>query len=138
MKATAFRPWHLAAMDPQNLRSVVRDHATLELGLLVDGLGPSYTVLDGHRVLACGGISVGLPSGNWLWSYIDERAGRNFVAIHRIALRLLKDNPIPLLAATEQGFGPGCRWLEMLGFTNRGPLSELIPDQPGSWLYARG
>ena len=138
MRLDEFRPWHLAAMDPLGLRPVVRGTATLEYGQLVDGMGPAYTLFDGERVVACGGISMGLSLGNWIWSYIDEGAGRHMIALHRVASRLIAENPIRLRAATEVGFSPGCRWLEMLGFERRGPLSDLIPGQRGSWLYERG
>lgn len=136
MRLEAFKPWHLAAMDPQHLRAEVLDTATLEYGETVEG--PAFTAWDGSRVMACGGIAVGTPIGSMLWSYIDDRAGRHFVAIDRAARRLIASHPGPLVAATERGFPQGCRWLDMLGFIRAGRLQDVLPEQPDLWLYTRG
>lgn len=136
MRIEAFKPWHLAAMDPKHLRPEVLDTATIEHAESVTG--PAFTVWHEGRVLACGGIAVGTPIGDMLWSYIDDRAGRHFVAIDRAARRLIAAHGGPLVATTERGFPQGCRWLDMMGFIRKGRLQELLPDQPDLWLYERG
>ena len=136
MTRVPFKAWHLAALDPVHIQG--RETATLEYGEILEAGGRAYTMLDGGRVIACAGILDAGPIGSWLWSYLDQRTGRAMLRFHRVALELIRSHAGPLRAATAAGFAPGCRWLEMLGFTLQGTLDAEFPDNPGALSYLRG
>lgn len=107
-----FRPEDLLELDAER----GQEFCTLEYGRKLAKAGPAYTVRDGS-VLLCGGIATfHVEQENWLWSFVAKNAGSRMLTLHRHVSRFLAEHPVELMASTQKGFGPGCRWLAMLGF----------------------
>jgi RimJ/RimL family protein N-acetyltransferase len=60
------------------------------------------------------------------------------VIIDRVARRMLRNCPRRRIqATTDPEFGPGQRWLLMLGFVQEGRLRAYTPDGRDQLMYAR-
>jgi hypothetical protein len=113
VSVAAFQPDDLLRIDPHS----GKECCSLEYGERLAALGPAYTIRDGETILLCGGIAADPASGeSWLWSFIAKSARRRMLALDRAARRFMQVHGGDLMASTPRTFGPGCRWLSMLGF----------------------
>lgn len=98
----------------------------------------AYTALLDGKAIGCAGIfETGLGSGS-LWAIAARDSGRHFVTLVRAVQRLITLVPLRRLEATvERGFTPGCRALELLGFTCEGLMKKYGPDGKDHLRYAR-
>ena len=123
-----FSPVHLLAFqDP---------FATLAYGEALFKRGPAYTVRS-ERILLCGGIAADDAGQGWLWSFVAPAASAHFLKLHGYVRRFIEVHAQPLIATTPQ-HGPGCRWLEVLGFRKDRPLPGFYPGCPDQFVYRRG
>lgn len=101
-------------------------------------MGPAYTARTGERILGCAGIiDSGMGTG-LLWALASKDSGAHFVALIRAVRRLISLHPLRRLEATvELGFRPGCRALELLGFTCEGLMKKYGPDGKHHLRYAK-
>lgn len=126
MRHEDFSPVHLTAFpDPL---------ATVAYGQELVRRGPAYTVIDDQNILLCGGIARDDSGQGWLWSFV--KPGR-FICLHGYVRRFIEVHPEPLIATADQS-GPGCRWLEALGFRRTEPLAGFYPGCPDQFIYRRG
>ena len=133
MIAETFKPEHLLEIDPTGQPPLLLNPA---YGRALLGRGPAYTV-RASTVLLCGGIAADDAGQGWLWSFVAPAAKPHFLAVHRYVMRFLEVNPRPLIATTSQN-GPGCRWLEVLGFKRGEPMIGFFPGCPDQFVYRRG
>lgn len=124
-RVVPYRAWHLDALiagsvQPAQRRSV--SHVPAGIGKVYEMPGLALTALDGDHVLMVGGVlPLTLRMGS-LWAVLAEDAGAHMLRLHRGTLRFLEIGKWRRLEATvEVGFGAGCRWLELLGFTLESP-----------------
>jgi hypothetical protein len=128
MRHEDFKPEHLLAFaDP---------FATLAYGHELLKRGPAYTV-RAEQILLCGGIAADDAGCGWLWSFVAPAASAHFLRLHGYVKRFLEVNAQPLSATAAQT-GPGCRWLEALGFARVQPMAGFFPGCPDQFVYRRG
>lgn len=132
MIAEPFKPEHLLEIDPTDQPQLLLNPS---YGRALLERGPAYTVRAGS-ILLCGGIAADDAGQGWLWSFVAPAASAHFIALHRYVMRFLQVHPQPLIATTAQN-GPGCRWLEMLGFHMTEPLAGFFPGCPDQFVYRR-
>ena len=137
-----YRPVHLEAALAGSLQPAQRrivSHVPVGLARVLGRLpGSALTALDGDHVLMCGGAMPMSERYAVLWAVLAEDAGRHMVRIDRGVRRFLDiGNWRRLEASVEQNFAAGCRWLELLGFTEEGPLAAYGDDGADHWRYAR-
>lgn len=103
----------------------------------------SYTALNGHRVLGCGGLSpiwIGRALG---WVVLAEGLTyRDLLFVHRAALGLLWTwQHLPdfrrIEASIRETFKEGHHWATMLGFRPEGLMRQYDPQGQDYRLYAR-
>jgi len=126
MRAVPFRTWHLAGLElGAEERMQYARAGTGMFGAIFVWQGPAWSLVgDRGNVLGCFGILVDGRTGV-VWAVLSDEARANRFGLHRAVQRRLADveRLIPLdrlLAAVRGGFGPGCRWLEHLGFKRDG------------------
>lgn len=105
----------------------------------LEKLGPAYSVFAGDTLLACGGFEVLWPGRVKAWAIFDCRAGRHFLAIHRVVKRLLiLHRARRMEAEVHVGFERGHRWAKMLGFEVETPLARAYdPMGQDMVIYSR-
>lgn len=99
----------------------------------------AFSVMDGPEVVAVGGVTELWEDRALAWSFIDHRAGRKFAELTRMVKQVLDLVPYRRVEAeTPCEFGPGHRWLRMLGFELEAPrMKAFRVDGGDSALYAR-
>lgn len=99
----------------------------------------AFAVLNGEEVVGVGGVSEIWPGRALAWTYIDARAGKHFVELHRIVKRVLDLVPYRRIEAeTPCDFPQGHRWLRMLGFELEAErMRAFRVDGGDASLYAR-
>lgn len=138
MSLIPFRAEHLALIEVQDAQSHISPFMTYEYA---QALEPTFafTYMVGGVVLGVGGLIEMWPGRAAMWAYLDRRAGRHLVAIHRAALSLLELADFRRVEAdVSVDFEAGHRWLKMLGFQLEAPLMRAhLPTGGDSALYAR-
>lgn len=136
-RVRAFQPQDLASVDLQPVQEWIRPHLTLAYGIRL-ARDPAFTLLDADQIIACGGIARFTDARPLLWSLVSRHARPHFLALHRVAQRLIACYDEPGLCATcEPGHEQGRRWLELLGFRPEGSLPNFGPDSSTHDLYGR-
>ncbi len=138
MSLIPFRAEHLALIEVQDAQSNVSPFMTYEHALSLEPT-LAFTYMADGIVLGVGGLVELWPNRATMWAYLDRRAGRHFVGIHRAALALLEvANFRRVEADVAVDFAAGHRWLKMLGFELEAPrMRAHLPTGGDSALYAR-
>jgi RimJ/RimL family protein N-acetyltransferase len=99
----------------------------------------SYTIIADDIPIAVGGIIEYTPERALMWSFLDHRAGRHFISLHRSVSRLLEILPYRRIEAEcDCDFSAGHRWLKKLGFKLEAPRMRAYLQNGGdAALYAR-
>lgn len=128
---------HVLAVRPQPSQAGATDGVP---DALIDNLvaNPALAVVDGHRVLAVGGIVREEPWRGVMWALMAEGIGARFVAVHRAALRLLRESG---MRRVEMVVDPrqenGIRLALRLGFDFEAPMRSYYADGHEAYLFAR-
>lgn len=127
---------HIELQDSQtHLRSLFPDQVAL--GAFSSG----YTAVQNDTIMACAGVFERSGYMPILWCLISRHASGHFIAIHRVACRMLEHwKYTELFALADALFSPACRWLEMLGFrleSSEGDRYVSGPDGRNYRLYVR-
>lgn len=106
------------------------------------GAGPAFTLLQGERVLACGGAVRFWPGVGELWLWLGGRALENPVALarwSRRAVRLLRRRQgfVRLQAHVRADDERAGRFARFLGLRNEGACPGYGPDHSTHHLYGR-
>lgn len=121
-----FRPYHIDLLRAQGVQAAQLGEISLvplSCANLPAPPGPAVTVFDGERVIVCGGIAVKGPGRGECWALMGEGVGRHMHWLHFAVKRFITAQRWQRLeAAVEEGFGPGCRWVELLGFSYEGKM----------------
>lgn len=133
-RIVSLRPWHLRLIEPQAEQIV---HAAPQLnenfGEAVIAAGPAWACVDGERVYGAGGFVF----EDWravAWAILGHCAGRQMMAITRVARREVATITLPINAYVRDGWPIGERWAKMLGLTLSG--TEIAPNglTYGKWV----
>lgn len=126
MEIVPFDPSDLAALDPPAV-------AAVDWQAFADGygdFGPSFTLMDGDKVLACGGLIVSGRVG-LAWAALSDAIRARPVVLYRTVKRKL--NQLVMLWGLEQvvstandDLEAGRRWMEGLGFHEEGMLTDYM------------
>lgn len=79
----------------------------------------AWTFIDGDEPLLCGGV-VPYQGVGVLWAAVSAHVGARMITLTRMAQRYLALNCMRVETGVRIGFGPGCRWAELLGFKREG------------------
>lgn len=138
LRIARFVPAHFEALEPQPAQLYVREHTSPEQLRELAECGPAYTVLEGERVIFCGGLREYDAARGVLWSFVAADAGAHFVRIHRYVARFLEVFDRAHIQATcRTGFAAGARWLTMLGFTWSRSIGPYGPGGVSHELFER-
>jgi len=139
MIVTPYKPAHLESLllqpDQAHMVSLLANPAYRQ-SLAIEG--KSFTAMEGTRVLGCGGLIPLWEGRAEAWSLLSSNLRREFVGIHRAALRYLDSCGFRRIEATvDAQFERAVVWIEMLGFTYEGPLAKYTPDGRDCLRFAR-
>lgn len=85
--------------------------------------GTALAVLEGDRIMLCGGVLPEGPGRGVLWALLSAQAGAHMIFLHRGVKRFLEAQALRRVEATAvKGFDEGCRWLSLLGFKHEGEM----------------
>ena len=136
-----FKPFHMQLLIAQGVQpSQVQQvsHVPASYASFARPAGLAMTVLDGERVVLCGGIVPTGPQHGLLWAVLSADAGRHMLWLHRATLRFLDIEPRRRIEATvEKGFPQGRRWLKLLGFKFEGRMPGYGDNGETHLRYAR-
>jgi hypothetical protein len=141
IQIVALKASHLANLELQDAQSYFSGNLTSqEYAESLASEGQSFTAISGERVIACAGVTEIWENRAVAWSLISKDAGRHMLSIHRpIAGFLLASKYRRIEAWVDEGFEPGMRWLEILGFTleTPSPMRGFRPDGGSCFLFSR-
>ena len=141
MNIVAFKASHLQALDLQDAQAYLSSEiATPEHGAMIESTGQSFTVLHDGRVIGCGGCVEIWKDRAIIWALVSKHAGRHMVGIHKAVAGYLSAAKYKRIEAwVDEGFEPGMRWLEMLGFIRETPMPMrgFRPDGGSCFLFSK-
>lgn len=141
MNIVAFRAEHLAGLQLQDAQAYLSAEIALpEHGRMLERSGQCFTALVGDRVLACSGVAQVWEGRGVAWALVSREAGRHMVGIHRAVAGYLSAAKYRRIEAwVDEGFEPGMRWLEMLGFAceTPQPMRGFRPDGGACYLFSK-
>lgn len=99
----------------------------------------AYTILDGARVLMCGGFVEYWENRGELWAMVAQDCKREFVGMHKIVERFVEMVPHRRIeAVVAYDFNPGHRWMRLLGFSVEAQkLRNYWPGGGDATLYSK-
>ena len=136
-----FRAAHLQWLELQQAQAYLSaEIAKPEHGAMIEQAGNAFTAMAGDTVVGCAGTAEIWQGRSVAWALISREAGRHMVAIHRAVAGYLSAAKCRRIEAwVDEGFGPGMRWLELLGFTCETPLPMrgFRPDGGACLLFSK-
>lgn len=133
------RPDHFPRLRLQDNQASLQAVLTESYGadLVAQGGVAWAAVMDGEVIAAAGMFEVW--SGRALgWALFSDTALANFIAIHRVARKVLADCPWRRIEiAVDRNHAAGVRWAERLGFQREGLMRAYTADGRDCFLYAR-
>jgi|SRR5882672_7049306 len=142
IRVEPYRPFHLKLLIAQGVQPAYVGRISYVPGLSdrLQEMGPALTAFDRDRVLCVGGMIPMGPKLGHVWAALAAEAGAHMLALHRATERFMSTlQPQRLEATVEQGFRPGCRWLELMGFECETPngMRRYGEDGATHLLFAR-
>lgn len=136
MEVIPFRREHLKGFEPQDRQAGVLNAPAQHLAELERSY--SFSVFHRGKCIAVGGM-VEQWAGRWLaWCALSKHAGKDMVALTRIAWRHLETlRAHRIEASVEADFEEGHRWLTFLGFTCEAPLMRDYVQGQNHALYSK-
>jgi hypothetical protein len=129
-----FVPAHLADLDPP----VFDPGQMRRFAAAYRPAGPAFTLMEGARVLGCGGLIIEGEEGR-AWTFLSDALRRRPLLLHRTVKRALPAlaehyELQDVTAEAHADFAAARRWLERLGFRHE----ETLPRFAGTTEdYAR-
>lgn len=138
MNILPYKAEHMEALRMQRGQMYCLPYVTPEYAKALESTY-AFTAMEGDQVVAIGGITELWENRGLAWTFIDRRAGKHFVALHKAVSKFLEDCPLRRIEAeTPCEFEQGHRWLKMLGFKLEAPRMEAFRVDGGdAALYAR-
>lgn len=144
IKFIDFHPAHLLDLKLQDaqdaLQAIIKEPS---YGAALSLHGMAYSGMLGGRVVGCAGV---LPQTNTraiAWALLENIPAPYWPAIHRKVIRVIRQAEQRGFRRIEtqvaEGFQPGMRWVELLGFRNETPNGMAAWDPLGNtaYLFAR-
>lgn len=133
---------HVRALRPQAAQSdMALDEASrVATARALQAQGPAWAVLADGEVLCLAGVSEQWEGRGLAWCLLSESAGRHMLRLTRAVGRYLSALDYRRLEMyVDAQFGAGCRWAEMLGFTNETPqgMAGFLPNGNRAFMYGR-
>jgi len=134
-----FKPYHIDLLRAQGVQGAQLGEVSLVLGAYENvPPGPAVTGFEGDRILICGGIAKIAPGNGICWALLAADPGKHMHALHFAVKRFISLQPWRRLEATvEEGFGAGCRWVELLGFKFEGSMPKYGPKGETHLRYGK-
>lgn len=141
MNIVAFKASHLRDLELQDSqRYFSGELSSNEYADSLEKAGQAFTALSGTNVIACSGVTEVWTGRAVAWALISKDAGRHMVGIHKAVAGYLSAAKYRRIEAwVDEGFEPGMRWLELLGFTleTPSPMRGFRPDGASCFLFSR-
>jgi len=141
MNIVAFKAVHLQWLELQQAQAYLSaEIAQPEHARMIEQAGQSFTAMVGDKVIACSGTAEVWSGRAVAWALISKDAGRHMVGIHKAVAGYLSAAKYKRIEAwVDEGFEPGMRWLELLGFTRETPLPMrgFRPDGGSCFLFSK-
>ena len=141
IQIVAFRAVHLQWLELQAAQAYLSaDIAKPEHAAMIEEAGDSFTAIIGGRVIACAGTAEVWAGRAVAWALISKDAGRHMLGIHKAVSGYLSAAKYRRIEAwVDEGFEPGMRWLELLGFSRETPLPMrgFRPDGGSCFLFSK-
>lgn len=139
MQIVPLKKEHLDRIKVQGAQEYVSDWITPSVKADLEN-GMSFAAIDGDEVLGCAGVMEYWEGRAVAWAILSGNCGHRFAAIHRAVSTFLKLKDYRRLEATADcGFGPGHRWLKMLGFQlETAVMRGYLPTGGDASMYVRG
>lgn len=141
MNIVAFKASHLQGLELQDAQAYLSaDIAKPEHGILIERAGQGFSAVVDGNVIACAGVAEVWKGRAVAWAFVSKNAGCHMVGIHKAVAGFLSASKFRRVEAwVDDGFEPGMRWLELLGFTLETPLPMrgFRPDGGACFLFAR-
>lgn len=134
-----FQPYHVDLLRAQGVQGAQLNEVSLVLGPCANvPPGPAVSAFDGDRILICGGIAKITNTNGVCWALLSEEAGKHMHSLHFAVKRFITLQPWRRLeASVEEGFGAGCRWVELLGFQLEGRMLKYGERGENYLRYAK-
>lgn len=132
--------------EPGHLDEIIRRDVTGEYGRLKDGgffdnIGASkwvYTAIGQGGVIAIAGVHEYWEGRGEAWILTTAMKKKEFLAIHRAAIRFLDGHRGRVECVVAADFPQGKRWARMLGFQPESTvMRQYFPNGGDAFLYAR-
>jgi RimJ/RimL family protein N-acetyltransferase len=138
MKIVPYQAEHLLALQLQPGQAYCAPLVTEEYARALESQY-AFTAMADDVPVGVGGVAELWSNRALLWSFIDKRAGRHFIGVHRATQRFLDLLPYKRIEAEcDCEFGAGHRWLQKLGFVLEAPrMKAFRVDGGDAALYAR-
>lgn len=137
MRIEPFHPVHVLRMSLQAHQLSDRTHATGDYLMRLKRAGPAYTAFYQDHPIASAGIAYD-GERHTLWGFFDRSSGRHMLVLVRWLKRFLELCGTPAVESmVKEGFDPGCRFLELLGFKRREPQHGYGPGGETFIRYVR-
>lgn len=141
MNIVAFKAAHLQDLELQDAQSYFSGEvSSKEYAATLEKAGQAFTAISDGVVVACSGVTEIWSGRAVAWALISKDAGRHMVGIHKaVAGYLFAAKYRRIEAWVDEGFEPGMRWLNLLGFTQETPkpMQGFRPDGAACFLFAR-
>jgi RimJ/RimL family protein N-acetyltransferase len=140
MNVVKFSPVHLSTLRLQGAQAwaspLISSPGYAET-LTADG-SRAWSAIHEGEVIACAGIAKAHAQMGIAWALISPDAGRHMVGIDRATRSILSSCGLRRVEAdADPDFGPGRRWLEMLGFQYEGRKRCCTPTGRDMLLFSR-
>jgi hypothetical protein len=134
-----FKPFHIDLLRAQGVQSAqLREISHVPATYASVPPGPAVTAFDGDHIVLCGGIAIQALGRGQCWALMADQAGRHMTWLHYAVKRFLNMQRWQRLeASVEEGFGQGCRWVELLGFEFEGKMRGYGVNGETHLRYAR-
>lgn len=134
-----FKPEHLHTLNIQASQALfgplLHDK---EYGEMLLNAGPAFSGIVDNETIISAGIIHQWHNRAVAWALVSEKAGKNFVSIHKATNKFLKLCDVKRIETfVDDGFTQGYRWMKMLGFEYEGLMRAYSPEGRDCLLYAR-
>lgn len=141
MNITRFKAEHLASLELQDAQQYFGSEiSTPGYAESLEASGGGFTGMVDGRVVACAGCSEVWQGRAVAWALLSKDASKHMMVLHRAVHGYLKAAQFRRIEAwVDEGFKPGERWLQMMGFRleTPEPMQGFRPDGGACFLYSR-
>lgn len=132
-----FKKEHLKTINVQDAQKGL-EHIEDDAALTAVEREFSFTVIDGDKVVACGGVACVARGRGVAWSYLSNNLKKEMVFITRTVKEYMRRVPFHRIEAhVDCNYEQAHRWARLLGFKLECERMEAFtPDKRDCALYA--